>query len=80
VKVSLYRRPAAKGRGGRALLVVSNLNPDQPATAQVGLDLTRFGLTPKAARDALSGEEMACGDGRVTVPLPPMRMRLVWVE
>lgn len=80
VKVSLYRRPAAKGKGGRALLVVSNLNPDQPATAQVGLDIARLGLTPKAARDALSGEALACAEGRVTVPLPPMRMRLVSVE
>ncbi len=80
VKVSLYARPAADGQRGRALLVVSNLSAGQPATAQVTIDVGRSGLAPQAARDALSGEALPYGDGRLTVPLEPMRMRLVWVE
>ena len=80
VKVSLYTRPGTKGKGGRALLVVSNLSADQPATAQVTVDFNRMGVKAKAVTDALSGEALKCADGKLTVPLQPMRMRLVWVE
>ncbi len=80
VKVSLYARPGAKGKGGRALLVVSNLSAAQPVTAQVTLDLGRLGMTPKTAIDPLTRESLTCADGKLTVPLQPMRMRLVWVE
>jgi len=69
VKVSAYSRQ------GRALLVVSNLSADQPATAQV----TLRGVTAKSATDALSRETLSCADGKVSVPLQPMRMRLVLV-
>jgi hypothetical protein len=80
VKVSLYTRPGAKGKGGRALLVVSNLSADQPATAQVTLDCARIGMSAKIATDALSRETLRCVEGKLTVPLQPMRMRMVWME
>ncbi|MCX6898549.1 MAG: DUF6067 family protein [Verrucomicrobia bacterium] len=80
VKVSLYARPGAKGKGGRALLVVSNLSADQPVTAQVTVDFARIGVSAKAATDALNRESLKCADGKLMVPLQPMRMRLVWVE
>jgi hypothetical protein len=70
VKVSLYTRQ------GRALLVVSNLSADQPVTAQVTVN----GVAAKSATDALSRETLSYAGGKVTVPLQPMRMRLVWVE
>ena len=80
VKVSLYRRPATNGQRGRVLLVVSNLSADQPATAQLKVDFGRLGVAAKAARDALSGEALTYAGGQLTLPLPPMRMRLVWAE
>ncbi len=80
VKVSLYARPGAKGKGGRALLVVSNLSADQPSTAQVTVDFNRIGVTAKTATDALTREALSCAGGKLVVPLQPMRMRLVWVE
>jgi hypothetical protein len=80
VKVSLYCRPGVKGKGGRALLVVSNLSADQPATAQVTLDCARIGMSGKIATDALSRETLRCAEGKLTVPLQPMRMRMVWAE
>ncbi|MFA5190280.1 MAG: glycoside hydrolase domain-containing protein [Verrucomicrobiia bacterium] len=80
VKVSLYARPGVKGKGGRALLVVSTLSADQPATAQVTVDFRRIGVAAKTATDALSREKLSCSNGKLTVPLQPMRMRMVWVE
>ncbi len=80
VKVSLYARPGAKGRGGRALLVVANLSADQPVTAQVTMDFASIGVAAKTATDALTREALSCADGKLTVPLQPMRMRMVWVE
>jgi len=80
VKVSLYLRPGEKGRNGRALFVVSNLSADQPVTATVAADFSRMGVKAKTTTDALSGEALKCTGGRLTVPLQPMRMRLVWVE
>jgi len=80
VKVSLYLHPGAKGTKGRALFVVSNLSADQPATAEVAADFSRMGVKAKAATDALSREALRCADGKLTVPLQPMRMRMVWVE
>lgn len=80
MKVSLYARLGAKGKGGRALLVVSNLSADQAAAAQVTVDFARIGVRAKTASDALSGEVLKCADGKLAVPLQPMRMRMVWVE
>lgn len=80
VKISLYHRPKSKGVEGRMLLVVSNLSPDQPTTGQVTLDISRLGMAPKRATDALSGEALPCTNGQLTVALQPMRMRLVCVE
>lgn len=80
VRVSVYSHPATGGRTGRALAVVSNLSADQGVTAQVALDLARIAVEPKNAKDALTGETLTYSDGRLTVPLEPMRMRLVWVE
>jgi len=74
VKVSLY------SQRGRALLVVSNLSADQPASAEVAMDFARLGVRGRKASDALSGETFRCVDGKLTVSLQPMRMRLVWVE
>ena len=81
VKVSLYSQSATKRQTGRALLVVSNLSADQSATAQVKLD--RAGLKLRAtasAKDALSGDALSLTNDSLTVPVLPMRMRMVWVE
>ncbi len=80
VRVSLYARPGSEGKAGRTLLVVSNLSADQPATAEVMLDISRLGLKPKAAVDALSGEALTLAGARLKVPVEPMRMRLVRVD
>jgi hypothetical protein len=37
-------------------------------------------LLAKAATDALSGAVLTRAGNRLTIPLEPMRMRLVWVE
>jgi len=79
-RVSLYLRPAREATKGRALLVVSNLAPERPVTAQVCADFARMGVAAKTATDALSGQAIQCVAGRLTIPLQPMRMRLVWVE
>ncbi|MCX7825743.1 MAG: hypothetical protein N2689_09315, partial [Verrucomicrobiae bacterium] len=64
-----------------ALLVVSNLSADQPVTAQVQLERAALKLGAGAkARDALSGETLGLTGDSLTVPVPPMRMRMVWVE
>ena len=47
--------------------------------AQVTVDFARIGVTAKAATDALSREVLKCADGKLTVPLQPMRMRLVFI-
>jgi len=80
MKVSLYRRPAADGKKGRALLVVSNLSADRPATAQITVGAGLLGSPAKSAADALTGESLPCSEGRLAVPLEPMRMRMVLVE
>lgn len=80
VKVSFYAHPASFWGKGRLLLVVSNLSPEKPVTASVTVDFARFGVAGKTAADALTRETIACDDGRLAVPLQPMRMRLVWVE
>lgn len=81
VKVSLYARPAAKGKNRRVLLMVSNLSSEQPATAQVRLDRAGLKLSASAsAKDALTGEALGLTGDTLTLPVPPMRMRMVWVE
>jgi hypothetical protein len=82
VKVTFYARRGRGGRASRLLLVVSNLSPQQEATARVHLDLRRLGLRDRGAvaRDALTSEALSMDANRLAVPLPPMRMRLVWVE
>jgi hypothetical protein len=75
VKVSLYSQPS------RVLAVVANLSSTEAKAAQVQLDSSRLGLPASVkAKDALSGEALNFAGGRLTVPLAPMRMRLVWVE
>jgi len=80
VKASLYLRPAAGGSKARALLVVSNLSADRSATAQVTLAADRMGMGADRATDALSGAKLPCVRGRLSVPLQPMRMRVLLVE
>jgi hypothetical protein len=81
VKVSFYLRRAGGGQPGRALLVVSNLSAQAGQTAEVQLDPARLGLSAAAAaKDALRGEKLPLEQGRLSVPLPPMRMRLVRIE
>ena len=80
VKVSLYHRPAVESEATRVLLVVSNLSASKSANSQVTLNLERLGMKSIKAIDALSGESLKCVEDRVTVPLQPMRMRLVRVE
>ncbi len=74
--------PAPQGGGSERprLLVVSNLSPSEAVAAKLALDLGRMGLAAPAATDALSGELLDCADGRLTVPLQPMRMRLVRIK
>ncbi len=79
VHVSLYCHRAENEQAGRALLVVANLSAEKSVAAEVMLDVTGIGA-PKEAKDALSGEGLGYADGRLTVRLDPMRMRLVWVE
>jgi len=75
VKVSMYVKPT------RALLVVANLSSTEAKSAQVQVAGSRLGLPATAkARDALSGEHLELAHGRLTLPLGPMRMRLVWLE
>ena len=75
VKASMYSRP------GRALLVVSNLSAQEAGNAQVQVNVAQAGLRADAtAKDALSGDRLEFAQGRLTVPLAPMRMRMVWVE
>ncbi len=78
--MSLYLHPKAAEASGRALLVVSNLSPSEAVAAKLALDLGRMGIAAPAATDALSGELLDCADGRLTVPLQPMRMRLVRIK
>jgi len=81
IKTSLYLGGGKKTGGGRALLIVSNLGPEK-ATAQVTLDLKRLRLRGSGAiaKDALTGETLKLDGNRLAVPLPAMRMRMVWVE
>ncbi len=80
VKVSLYAQKATFWNRARVLLVVSNLSPDQAVTAKVEVALSRLGVTARSASDALSNEPLPFSGGTLTVPLAPMRMRLVWAE
>ncbi|MFA6561817.1 MAG: hypothetical protein WCV00_07890 [Verrucomicrobiia bacterium] len=80
VKTSFYL--AGKAPSRRALLVVSNLSLKDQPSASLSLDLKRLGLreTGVKAKDALTGQSLALQAGRLSVPLPPMRMRMVWIE
>ena len=80
VKVSLYARKATFWARGRALLVVSNLSADQAVTAEVQVDIVRLGVAARAASDALTRAALPLASGRLTVPLDPLRMRLVWLD
>jgi hypothetical protein len=72
-------RPASF-RGRVAVFRAVKFAADQSATEQVTVDFARIGVSAKTATDALSREALKCADGKLTVPLQPMRMRLVWVE
>jgi hypothetical protein len=81
VKSSLYLHPAEGGKPGRALLVVSNLSTQGMQSAQVKLDRIHARLSATAtAKDALTGQRLEFNRGSLILPLPGMRMRLVWVE
>ncbi len=77
VKVSGYRR-VVNGQV-QWLLVVSNLSAKEAVTAQVRLT-TKAAKTVTAAHDALTGEKLAVRDSVISVPLLPMRMRLLSVQ
>ena len=62
------------------MLVVSSLADDQTATAHMTADFRQRGVAAKTARGALNGEALTHADGRPSVPLQPMRTRLVWVR
>jgi hypothetical protein len=81
VLVSLYLRRASGARGPGALLVISNLSATEAVEAQVVLDLAAMGLTGDLkATDALTGEHLALGGEKLTVPVSPVRMRMVEVQ
>jgi hypothetical protein len=81
VVVSLYLRRASGTRGPGALLVISNLSATEAVEAQVVLDLAALGLTGDLkATDALTGEHLALGGGKLAVPVSPVRMRMVEVQ
>ncbi|MBI5685591.1 MAG: hypothetical protein HZC54_10970 [Verrucomicrobia bacterium] len=77
---ALERRRVSQPR--RALLIVSNLSLKDEPSASLSLDLQRLGLreTGLKARDALTSKSLALQTNRLTVPLPSMRMRMVWIE
>lgn len=81
VKASWYGRAGRKRGEGRVLLVVANLGAE-PAAAELRLDGKRMGLRTAgaAAKDALTGEDVRFKDDRLTIPLPSLRMRMVWME
>lgn len=80
VKTSFYARPAKDGQPGRLLMVISNLSADQPVTAQVSLEAAKLGFAPRTAADAIRGGTLTLQQGRLSVPLEPMHMRLMRVE
>ena len=66
VKASVYRR------GGKSLIVVSNVSPDKPVSAVVAL--------PDGAShaiDALAKRELEVVDGKVSLDIQPFRMVLI---
>jgi hypothetical protein len=81
IKVSLYLGGGKKEGSGRVLLVVANLGMED-TTAQVVLDLKRLRLRESGttARDSLTGELLKLEGYRLTVSLPSMRMKMIWVE
>jgi len=79
--VSLYLRRASGTQGAGVLLVISNLSATEAVEAQVVLDLAAMGLTGDLkANDALTGEHLAFGGGKLMVPVAPVRMRMVEVQ
>lgn len=80
VKVSLYAHRDSFWGKGRALVVVSNLSADRAVTAKVSVAFARLGMRPGAVCDALSRERLAFDGNVITVPLAPMRMRMVQAE
>ena len=79
--MSLYLRRATGARGPGALLVISNLSATEAVEAQVVLDLAALGLTGDLkATDALTGEHLVLGGGKLAVPVAPVRMRMVEVQ
>jgi len=81
VLVSLYLRRASGTQGAGVLLVISNLSATEAVEAQVVLDLAAMGLTGDLkANDALTGEHLAFGGGKLMVPVAPVRMRMVEVQ
>ncbi len=81
VKASLYLVPTSAGKSARALMVVSNLSKQDIADGHVQVDMARLGLRSAAtAKDALTGQQLGFEQGRLAIPLPAMRMRLVWME
>jgi hypothetical protein len=81
VLVSFYLRRANGARSPGALLVISNLWATETVEARVVLDLAALGLTGDLkATDALTGEHLALRDGKLAVPVAPVRMRMVEVQ
>jgi hypothetical protein len=80
VKASLYL--AGKAGHRSALVVVSNLSTTDESAAALTLDLQRLGLreTGLKARNALTNEALTLQGNRLTLPIPQMRMRMVWIE
>jgi len=77
VKVSGYRRVV--NNQIQWLLVVSNLSATEAVTARVQLTENAIKVV-KEAKDAMTSEKLAVQDSIITVPLPPMRMRLIWIR
>ena len=66
VEASVYRR------GGKSLIVVSNVSPDKPASA-----LVKLPNGASHACDELAGRELTVADGKVRLDIQPFRMVLI---
>ena len=66
VKASCYKK------GGKWLMVVSNVSPDAPVSAEVALP-----DGANKARDELAGRELEVSGGKIRFDLPPFRMALI---
>ncbi len=79
VKASLYLKRGSASRGGKALLVVSNLSGERTIEANVELLPSALGFRRglASAVDAMSGRKLAVDANRIALTLEPIEFRLI---